>query len=163
MKGWLIGRFLHGKRGLKLPPDCLRQINYSSLPTREAWIEIKIGAESEEILTAALPTREAWIEILAAYRPVALPSGRFLHGKRGLKCGTSEASQGGSWSLPTREAWIEIKKDGLRRCTATRRFLHGKRGLKCADRAPVVPQLLSLPTREAWIEIGLGPRRPKGP
>ena len=55
-----------------------------SLPSREAWIEIRL-ADALHVDEGSLPPREAWIEIF--------PSG--LHTTPG-------------WSLPPREAWIEI-------------------------------------------------------
>ena len=58
-----MGRFPRGKRGLKLP------LNVSTLP-----------------LDTSLPSREAWIEI-AGYQAGRWEGiGRFPRGKRGLKC-----------------------------------------------------------------------------
>ena len=57
----------------------------TSLPAREAWIEIKSGNGSFNIRCLSLPAREAWIEIVAeaVLRSVTV-------------------------SLPAREAWIEM-------------------------------------------------------
>ena len=100
-----------------------------SLPSREAWIEITCGETALNWLTTSLPSREAWIEI--TWLPC--PSPPF-------------------GSLPSREAWIEIETVnifGFGRC----RFPRGKRGLKYPEAARYLLTGKSLPSREAWIEI----------
>ena len=62
---------------------------------------------------ASLPTREAWIEIRAGDPFISLLARRFLHGKRGLKLSGGGLMAIEVGSLPTREAWIEIGWQGF--------------------------------------------------
>ena len=56
------GRSPHGERGLKFDRACALDIRLSSLPTRGAWIEIRI-VPTYGVARPSLPTRGAWIEI----------------------------------------------------------------------------------------------------
>ena len=78
-----------------------------SLPPREAWIEITRPLAVFLSLTS-LPPREAWIEIGHHLLAEGRSTGRFPHGKRGLKYPEREALREALVSLPPREAWIEI-------------------------------------------------------
>ena len=129
------------------------QLNPVSPPAREAWIEIFVTINAEQILSRSPPAREAWIEI-AVYvtdnprRLSRLPQGRrglkfrisvithkdisrLPQGRRGLKYLLQRDGISADRSPPAREAWIEIA------------------GLSLS--APAQPA--SPPAREAWIEI----------
>ncbi len=101
-----------------------------SLPTRGAWIEIRLGSGRAET-EVSLPTRGAWIEMTHA--------GRFC--------------TDGRWSLPTRGAWIEIYNRPPVILFFCCRSPHGERGLKSQRHNQRFTPRLSLPTRGAWIEI----------
>ena len=77
-----------------------------SLPSREAWIEIKQGTDYSAYWMS-LPSREAWIEITLLIAHCFINS-----------------------SLPSREAWIEIAALCPLCVSALCRFPRGKRGLK---------------------------------
>ena len=127
----LTGRSLHGERGLKF--RCGRRLlAYNmSLSTWRAWIEISLVRRSRCLYRVALymesvdwnslwqsctprplmslSTWRAWIEILNQRRLGCLPSGRSLHGERGLKFYICILTSRALMSLSTWRAWIEIK------------------------------------------------------
>ena len=143
----------HGERGLKCSLPHKRQFRCKSLPSRGAWIEIKIIEDRVRSGDRSLPSRGAWIEMV--YSPVSPPS----------------------WaSLPSRGAWIEILSNGDAQLNEGSRSPHGERGLKSDRTAPPgrsrrgrsphgerglkSPCLRqgeghhpSLPSRGAWIEM----------
>ena len=59
--------------------------NITSLPPREAWIEIDRARNLLGKMRASLPPREAWIEIVESSLGQRKEVSRFPHGKRGLK------------------------------------------------------------------------------
>ena len=78
------GRSPHGERGLK---SCHARYSSScsrSLPTRGAWIEIRLFVSFFEA-GQSLPTRGAWIEIRQSRPPGSSRGRRSPHGERGLK------------------------------------------------------------------------------
>ena len=82
----MLGRFPHGKRGLKYDFPAFELVLKLSLPPREAWIEIIASMTAAAQKTPSLPPREAWIEMHSATAFSQCPR-----------------------SLPPREAWIEIQ------------------------------------------------------
>ena len=59
-------------------------------------------------IASSLPSREAWIEIRARASDKAAGCSRFPRGKRGLKSIVKVQYAAVVASLPSREAWIEI-------------------------------------------------------
>ncbi len=124
------GRSPRGERGLKSILGNMNRTTYKSLPSRGAWIEIKIKDGSPRTsssrsprgerglklrlilgrrkLVKSLPSRGAWIEIIIHYGHI-----RTL-----------------LMSLPSRGAWIEIQIHLDRRRKHARRSPRGERGLK---------------------------------
>ena len=131
----------------------MNRTTYKSLPSRGAWIEIKIKDGSPRTsssrsprgerglklrlilgrrkLVKSLPSRGAWIEIIIHYGHI-----RTL-----------------LMSLPSRGAWIEIQIHLDRRRKHARRSPRGERGLKFFDYIISQIRQLSLPSRGAWIEM----------
>ena len=122
-----------------------------SLPTRGAWIEIKLTMPTRRMLWS-LPTRGAWIEITPSSLRRSSPRSRSPHGERGLKYDKREFDSLEEWSLPTRGAWIEIMP-----CTSSIPVLQSlpTRGawIEMKTRWRRLPRTSSLPTRGAWIEM----------
>ena len=150
-----------------------------SLPTRGAWIEIKIiwtcwnisavaphtgsvdwnhyGAAVCASHWMSLPTRGAWIEI-------------FFH-LQSISCYVVAPHTGSvDWNSRLRAAWAPLQvaphtgsvdwNDSTikSRSKLTSRSPHGERGLKFCGVLLCISVIKSLPTRGAWIEIKLGIR-----
>ena len=80
-------------------------------------------------------------------------TGRFPHGKRGLKLIwpllLAIRSQG---RFPHGKRGLKLPRNIIIK-NITCRFPHGKRGLKYPEKAAKITMNASLPPREAWIEI----------
>ena len=66
---------------------------------------------------SSLPLREAWIEIITYLPVVSTSAGRFPCGKRGLKFIGFGIHHDVMQSLPLREAWIEIYTNFIKKET----------------------------------------------
>ena len=69
---------------IEIKTDIALDYTSKSLPSREAWIEI-INLEKGQLSESSLPSREAWIEIIYHLIHLVVQLGRFPRGKRGLK------------------------------------------------------------------------------
>ena len=125
----------------------------TSLSSRRAWIEIKMGLEMSKAFASRSPrggrglkfidsatkglrqvslsSRRAWIEI--AYGHISVQQ-RFA-------------------SLSSRRAWIEMVRQYLLPHGFNGRSPRGGRGLKCSRSGACTKNTGSLSSRRAWIEI----------
>ena len=97
-----------GERGLKLSVLVVPDEQTRSLPSRGAWIEIRVSARPTGRAGRSLPSRGAWIEILPSSRLSRTARSRSPRGERGLKWGLSLRDCPLAESLPSRGAWIEM-------------------------------------------------------
>ena len=132
--------------------SCGRSSSPTSLPSREAWIEIAGERHEDRYGHWSLPSREAWIEIDWYYLVRKEWIGRFPRGKRGLKYVYVDGVEQGDSRFPRGKRGLKYQAQ-YANVLRIGRFPRGKRGLKSKKTSRHSLPFVSLPSREAWIEI----------
>ena len=129
-RGAAGGRSPHGERGLKSCGAVVAGRIQRSLPSRGAWIEIRLTTWLPPCPVSRSPHGERGLKLIPR-RPAA-DQGRCRspHGERGLKYHIGALDGGQQRSLPSRGAWIEIFLHFFSGTKHEGRSPHGERGLK---------------------------------